>query len=157
SKFVIVKACNRKRFIVEGGTGKLGFGQFAPSKLPKSIPALPLPARKQIEAQFAKNLPASLTKAQRAAAIKAFDQHFATGMPPAAIKAIKQHMLGHAGSNGGGFFNAGPMGAGGFPFGWTGYGPLSGAAAAGAPHVIGTGWLSVLATPPNPKVAAAVQ
>jgi hypothetical protein len=31
------------------------------------------------------------------------------------------------------------------------------AAKAGAPHVIGTGWLSVLATPPNPQVAAAVE
>ncbi|HKD86911.1 MAG TPA: hypothetical protein VKB62_00155 [Streptosporangiaceae bacterium] len=152
SKFVTIKACNRKRVIVKGG-----LGQFAPSKLPKSIPALPLPARKQIEAQFAKNLPASLTKAQRAAAIKAFDRHLVTGMPRAAIRALKQHMHGQARNNGGGFFNAGPVGRGGFPFGWPGYAPLSGAAVPGAPHVIGSGWLSVLATPPNPKVAAAVQ
>jgi len=151
---------NCKRVIVKGGTRKLTICRFAPGALPKSIPAipaLPLRVRKQIEAQFAKNLPASLTKAQRAAAIKAFDRHLVTGMPRAAIGALKQHMHGQAGNDGGGFFNAGPMPSGGFPFGWTGYGPLSGAAVAGAPHVIGSGWLSVLATPPNPKVAAAVQ
>jgi hypothetical protein len=46
----------------------------------------------------------------------------------------------------------------GLPLGSFGYGPshLLGATA-GKPTVIGTDWLSVVATPPNPAVAAAVQ
>jgi outer membrane lipoprotein-sorting protein len=102
-----------------------GLPKVTKSKLAKILPAVPLPARKQIEEQFAKSLPASMTKAQRAAAIKAFDQHL-----------LGRHLLGNVG--------------------WTGSAPMV-AAPANAPHVIGTSWLSVLATPPNPKVAAAVQ
>lgn len=45
----------------------------------------------------------------------------------------------------------------GTPGGWTGYAPLTPApASAGKPAVIGTNWLSVAATPPDPAVAAAV-
>jgi outer membrane lipoprotein-sorting protein len=142
---------------VKGSTGKLVIGKLTPSRLAKIMPAVPLPARRQIEANFAKSLPASMTKAQRAAAIKAFDQHFVTGRPTAAaLKALKQHMLGQpGGNNGGGFVN---FGTGGSPSGWwSGYAPLTAGPNAGTPHVIGTGWLSVLATPPSPQVAAAVQ
>ena len=96
------------------------------------IPALPRPALQQIEAQFAKSLPASMSKAQRAAVIKAFDQH------------ITAKTSGNA-NNGGGFFKVGT-------------GPLAIAGAdASTPRVIGRGWLSVVATPPNASVAAAVQ
>ena len=122
-----VKGQRGKPVIASGGTAVT---KVAKSKLPKIVSAVPLRARKQIEAQFAKSLPASMTKAQRAAAIKAFDQHL-----------LGRHLLG----NGGGFVKAGTM-------------PLAIAGAhANAPHVIGTSWLSVLATPANPKVAAAVQ
>lgn len=139
---VFVRNRSGKLVILKGGAGKPVIGHVSPSKLPKSIPALPLPARKQIEEQFAKSLPASMTKAQRAAAIKAFDQH------------IVVKMSGNA-NNGGGFVN---FGTGGSPSGWwSGYAPLTAGPNGGTPHVIGTGWLSVLATPPSPEVAAAVK
>jgi hypothetical protein len=155
----MVRLKDGKLVVVKGGTRKLVIGKIALPRQAKIVPAIPKRALRRIEAQFAKSLPASMSKAQRAAAIKAFDQHFATGMPPAAIKAFKQHMLALKGDNGGGFVKSGALPAGGFgfPFGWTGYGPLTGGPHAGAPHVIGTGWLSVLATPPSPAVAAAVQ
>jgi outer membrane lipoprotein-sorting protein len=159
-KLVIVKTRNGKRVIVKRGTGKLVIGQLAPPSLPTRFRALPLPVRRQIEAQFAKGLPASMTKAQQAAAIKAFDQHFATGLPPAAIKAIRPHLINQKGNIGGGFIKPRAFAAGGgfgFPFGWTGYAPLTAGPPAGAPHVIGKSWLSVIATPPSPQVAAAVQ
>jgi outer membrane lipoprotein-sorting protein len=112
---------------VPGGTAVT---KVANSKLPKIVSAVPLRARKKIEAQFAKSLPATMTKAQRAAAIKAFDQHL-----------LGRHLLG----SGGGFVKVGT---------W----PLAIAGAhANAPHVIGTSWLSVVATPANPQVAAAVR
>jgi len=133
----LVKAKDGKLVVVKG-TMKLRANQVAPGRLAKAIPAIPKQALLKIEAQFAKNLPARTSKAQRAAAIKAFDQN------------LKQHLLGRhviaqIGKNGSGFVK-------------TGTGPLAIASAhANAPHVIGTGWLSVVATPPSPAVAAAVQ
>jgi outer membrane lipoprotein-sorting protein len=119
-------------------------GKLVLSRLAKIVSgARPLQARKQLEEQFAKSLPASMSKAQRAAAIKAFDQH------------IVVKMSGNA-NNGGGFINVGPMWTSGLPSGWYANSPLS-AAVGKTPHVIGTGWLSVLATPPSPEVAAAVK
>jgi len=115
-------------------------GLKLPAKAIK-LPAIPAKALKQMEAQFAKALPASLSKAQRAADIKAFDQHL-----------LVRRATVRLGNNGGGVGNAGT----GFR-GFTGMAPLTAAASASAPHVIGTGWLSVLATPPSPAVAAAVQ
>ena len=152
----MVRVKNGKFAVVKGGTRKLVIAKLAPSKLAQSKLALsklakivsggsPLIARKHIEEQFAKSLPASMTKAQRAAAIKAFDQH------------IVVKMSGNA-NNGGGFINVGPMRTGGSPTGWwSGYAPLTAGPNAGTPHVIGTSWLSVLATPPSPEVAAAVK
>jgi len=115
-----------------------------PSALPSgTMPAVPIPkqALAAINAQFAASLPASMSKTQRAAAIKAFDAHFkagsgsslkfAGGTPPVAV--------GASSNNGGGFMN--------FPT------PTAG----GGQKVIGKDWLSVVATPANPKVAAAVQ
>jgi hypothetical protein len=94
----------------------------AASPVPKKILA-------RINAKFAGTLPASMTKAQRAKAIKMFDAQFA-----ARAKAGKHLRLGA---------------------GWSGSGPLS--PQAGAPRVIGKDWLSVIATPPSPQVAAAVK
>ncbi|HUB38153.1 MAG TPA: hypothetical protein VMA72_04820 [Streptosporangiaceae bacterium] len=147
-KLVVVKGGSRKLVIGELAQSKLALPKLAPSKraLSKLLKivsgAPPLQARKQIEEQFAKSLPASMTKAQRAAAIKAFDKH------------IVIKMSGKA-NNGGGFFNVGPRRASASPSGWYAYSPLSGAAAT-TPHAIGTGWLSVFATPPSAQVAAAV-
>jgi hypothetical protein len=114
------------------GGGFAGFGPNPPGKTP---PVLPIPrhALAAINAQFAQSLPASMTKAQRAQAIKNFDQQFKVVAGPSG-KAVN-HQLGN---NGGGFFGS----------------PAS--AAGGGPKVIGKDWLSVLATPPNPQVAAAV-
>jgi hypothetical protein len=53
-----------------------------------------------------------------------------------------QTIIGNLGNNGGGFFNVHT-------------GPI--AAPANSPHVIGTSWLSVLATPPSAQVANAVK
>jgi hypothetical protein len=94
-------------------------------KLP-AAPPIPKQALATINAQFAKSLPASLSKAQRAAAIQKFDKQFTSA-------------TGSAATNAGGFFTS------------------PAAAVAGGPKVIGTAWLSVVATPPNPQVAAAVQ
>jgi outer membrane lipoprotein-sorting protein len=115
-------------------------------------PPIPKAALKQIEAQFAKSLPKSMTKAQRAAAIKTFEQQLTTGMKASP-------------GNGGGFFNvrrpglravkvklakgraAGIIRAAGTPL------PAAGT---GSPKVLGKDWTSVLATPASPAVAAAV-
>jgi outer membrane lipoprotein-sorting protein len=105
--------------------GVPGLGASTSGKLP-AVPPIPKQALATINAQFAKSLPASMSKAQRAAAIQKFDQRFTTG----AASAV---------NNGGGFAN------------------IATPAQAGKPRVIGTDWLSVVATPPSPAVAAAVQ
>jgi hypothetical protein len=92
-----------------------------------SAKALPSPVLKSITAQFEKTLPKNLSKAQRAAAIKAFQQRLATGP-------------GSTANNGGGFFKI----------------SVPAASAAGGPKILGQSWLSVVATPPNAEVAAAV-
>jgi hypothetical protein len=130
-----------------------------------SLPAPPKKLLAMIEAQFAKSLPTSMSAAQRAKAIKAFDAQFSRAprslrfiVPPSKVGMIVgNRIVRNLGSNGGGFFNVGKPG---FPSGWTGYAPLSPAAAAAsanAPRVIGTSWLSVIATPPSPQVASAVK
>jgi outer membrane lipoprotein-sorting protein len=144
----MVRVKNGKFAVVKGGTRKLVIAKLAPSKLAQSKLAKivsggpPLIARKRVEEQFAKSLPASMTKAQRAAAIKAFDRH------------IVVKMSGNA-NNGGGFINVGPVRTSGPRSGWYAYSPLG--STASTPHVIGTSWLSVFATPPSPEVAAAVR
>lgn len=110
---------------VKPATARLIIGKLAPAKLPKFLPALPPQVRRQIEAQFAKSLPASLGKARRAALIKAFARHLLGRRP------LSRGVIAQLGTN------AGP--------------------ATAAPHIIGTGWLSVVATPPSPQVAAAVR
>jgi outer membrane lipoprotein-sorting protein len=119
--------------------GHVRMGKFPPGA------AIPKQALAAINARFAQSLPASMTKVQRAKAIKMFDQRIM------AVKAGKAH-------GAGGFFTF---------RGWrqsarklvkhpalkTGLPPGQ----AGAAKVIGTGWLSVVATPANPQVAAAVQ
>ena len=115
------------------GGGFAGFGAGPSGKMPAALP-VPKQALARINAEFAKSLQASMSKAQRAQAIKEFDKHFkvATGSSGKAA-------TGFGANNGGGFF-AGPA-----------------AVAAGGPKVIGKDWLSVVATPPSPQVAAAVQ
>ncbi len=102
-------------------------GVTAPSKSGQA-PLVPIPkqALATINAQFAASLPASMSKAQRAAAIQQFDKHVTIA-------------AGGSADNGGGFVNV----------------PAS--AQVGAPKVIGQDWLSVIATPPSPQVAAAVR
>ncbi len=110
---------------VTPATARLITGMLAPAKLPKFLPALPPQVRRQIEAQFAKSLPAGLSKARRAALIKAFARHLLGRRP------LSRGVIAQLGTN------AGP--------------------ATAAPRVIGAGWLSVVATPPSPQVAAAVR
>jgi outer membrane lipoprotein-sorting protein len=102
---------------------------------PGALPALPKKAIAMIEAQFAKHLPKGMSAAQRAKAIKAFDQQLARSPSFQRIRALP-------GNIGGGFVNAGGA-------------PIA-AATANAPRVIGTSWLSVVATPPSPQVATAI-
>jgi hypothetical protein len=114
---------------------------------PGMLPALPKKALAMIEAQFAKSLPTSMSAAQRARAIKLFDQQLTrsqkdrrfTQLPVKVGRIVARDL----GSNGGGFFNVGAA-------------PVA-AATANAPRVIGTSWLSVIATPPSPQVARAVK
>jgi len=131
----MVRISNGKMVVRKPATARQIIVKLAPAKL-KLAPALPGPALKQIEAQFAKSLPASMSKAQRAAAIKSFGQHVAQHL-------LGQHLIVKAPvnpklNNGGGFINVRAS-----------YG--------NGRHVIGTSWLSVLATPPSPAVAAAVK
>jgi hypothetical protein len=130
-----------------------------------SLPAPPKKLLAMIEVQFAKSLPTSMSAAQRAKAIKAFDAQFSRAprnlrfiVPPSKVGMIVgNRIVRKLGSNGGGFFNVGKPG---FPSGWTGYAPLSPAgavASANAPRVIGTSWLSVIATPPSQQVATAIK
>jgi hypothetical protein len=116
--------------------------------LPRALPAMPKKALAMIEAQFAKNLPKSMTAAQRARAIKAFKQQFALSLkgrrstvPPIVVRRMVARKLGN---NGGGFINLKTA-------------PIAVAPGSGAPHVIGTGWLSVFATPPSAQVANALK
>jgi hypothetical protein len=88
-----------------------------------SLARLPEKARAQLKAQFARNLPASMPKAKRAAILKTFEQ----GLDGKNSTAPGRSAL------------------------------VPGGSRAGAPKVIGTSWLSVLATPASPQVAAAVQ
>lgn len=105
--------------------------------------ALPKSVVKQIEASFVAHLPKSLTKAQRAAAIKAFEQNFTAMMkatpnngfpnvPQVKLKARATGIIRMSGT---------PL-------------PLAGT---GSPKVLGKYWTSVIATPANPEVAAMVQ
>ena len=107
---------------------------------------LPAKVEARIKAQFAASLPTSMSKAQRAKVIRQFDQSLAKGPALAGLRAARagkvSARLKALGSNGGGFFNLSPAAA---------------AAGAAGPKVIGTSWLSVVATPPNPAVARAVQ
>jgi hypothetical protein len=116
----------------------------------------PVPPKKllaMIEAQFAKSLPKSMSAAQRARAIKAFDAQFSRAPKSLRFIAPPSRAGRIFSGNGGGFINVGKPGA----FGWTGSPPPMAAAAPNAPRVIGTGWLSVIATPPSPQVASAIK
>jgi outer membrane lipoprotein-sorting protein len=112
---------------------------------PASIRALPKKARATIEAQFAKSLPKSIPAAQRAKMIKAFDQQLGRSPKMQRIIALPSSSaaIGKLGNNGGGFFNIRTA-------------PIA-AASGSAPHVIGTGWLSVIATPPSSQVTNALK
>lgn len=103
-------------------------GTHAGIRLRASNGALPERVLTRINAQFAKSLPKSLTAAQRASRIKAFDKFFKS------VRAAR------ATGTGGGFINV--------------HGPAVGS---GAPKVIGSSWLSVVATPASPQVAAEVK
>jgi hypothetical protein len=124
-------------------------GQLLPKGFRPGAPMLPKASLKQIEANFAAHLPASMTKAQRAAAIKSFDQ---------AISG--RHGFGGAAANGGGFLNIHAPTLRQAKAGAAGIIRMSGtplAGSAGAPKVLGTDWTSVVATPASPAVAAMVQ
>jgi hypothetical protein len=83
----------------------------------------------RLRSQFLAHLPKNLTKAQRAAALRAFST------------ALLRRRLAKTG--------------------WYAYAPPARAqlakGAAAAPRVLGHGWTEVVATPPSPQVAAAVQ
>jgi hypothetical protein len=108
---------------LSGGTGSLGAtatgsAGYAPSALPPA-------AARRLRAALIAGLPKSLSKAQRAADIKAIDTKI----------------------------TANKAGKGG----WTGIAPMTTQPSTGSPRVLGSGWTSVVATPANAAVAAAVQ
>lgn len=61
------------------------------------VPAMPKKVRAEIAAQFAKSLPASMSKAARAKAIKAFEQDLATSSSTAVLQASTPSVGGPAG------------------------------------------------------------
>lgn len=122
--------------VINGGPAS--FAQGGAGAPPVPAPALPKAVLKQVRASFLAQLPKSLTKAQRAAAIKAFDKHFAAG--GIAAGRISGLRIAKA--------RAGIIRMSGVP---------APAAGAGSPKVLGKDWTSVLVTPASPAVAAAVQ
>jgi hypothetical protein len=124
--------------VINGGPASFAQGAAGAALVP-APPALPKAVLKQVRASFLAQLPKSLTKAQRAAAIKAFDKHFAAGGGISAgrisgLRIAKAH--------------AGIIRMSGVPA------PPAGA---GSPKVLGKDWTAVLVTPASPAVAAAVQ
>jgi len=141
--------------------------QAGPPPLPGTMPVIPIPkqALGAINAKFAASLPASMSDAQRAAAIKQFDKQFKIvtsmgmgsnggaffsrkgavrlmpGGPLIRVGPGPANIITKLGSNGGGFFNRGVSVMPGGP----------------GVKVIGKDWLTVLATPANPNVAAEVR
>lgn len=127
-------------------TLKISHGTASAGSLPSALPsgkvpqvAIPKQALATINAKFAASLPAGMSKAQRAAAIKAFDAHFTVTSGSSSAVSSPAITFSSSSNNGGGFIN------------------IPTATAGGAQKVIGKAWLSVVATPANPKVAAAVQ
>jgi hypothetical protein len=142
--------------------------------------ALRMAAARQMRAQFAAHLPKNMTSAQRAAAIKAFDAQIGAGLqgqgiggigiagpavlPKAALQQLRAQFLAHLPKNLtaaqraraiaafdrklAAAMTANPSNGGGF------FGVPNGTA---PPRVLGQDWTSVIATPPSPAVAAAVQ
>jgi outer membrane lipoprotein-sorting protein len=118
---VPIPAGSTERIVISSGNGggsvTLGGGEPAPPAVVK-----------QLEAAFASQLPASLSKAQRAALEKQFASRL-TGKSPGAPAGIFVGSPGTSGSSGGVQlpFMSGPLGAG--------------------PRVMGQGWLSVAVLP----------
>ncbi len=104
---------------------------------PDIRPVLPKSVLKRLEASFAAHLPKSMSKAQRAAAIKQFAKALTSG--PAAGVASRQAT--RSITTGVIRTSATPIPAGG----------------TGSPKVLGKNWTQVLVTPANPEVAAAVR
>jgi hypothetical protein len=128
-----------------------GFGWTGSAPLAVHSKQLPKQVIRRIEQSFAGSLPKNMSQAQRAKIIKGFDQQFSRGFigPPDSSAVIK-----NLGSNGGGFVNVATPGAFGFPLAGSPFAGLTGGA---QPTVIGKDWLSVIATPPSPALANAVQ
>jgi len=126
-----------------GSSGPLVHVQKMAVAKPGQLPALPKKALATIEAQFARSLPKSMSAAQRTRLIRAFDQQLARSPKIQRIIALRKSSGLVAGNNGGGFINV--------------KAPPIAAANASAPRVIGTGWLSVIATRPSQQVANALK
>ncbi len=140
---VVIPAKNAQKVVVirgkpAGGSAKAIFRAKAGTVLPPRVALLcaskPLSpaALKALRANFIKHLPASLTKAQRAAAIKSFDTNVASA--PARPTGIT--------------VGTSPKG------GWTGFAPMSGAPpgpevafSSAAPRMLGQGWTAVAVLP----------
>jgi hypothetical protein len=124
----------------------------SPGPIPAGPPALPKAALRQIEANFAAHLPKSMTKAQRAAAIKAFEQNFTARITAGPVngasvnvrlgklKLVRERLARARAAS------IIPMSGTGLP-----------SAGPGSPKVLGRDWTSVFVTPANPAVAAMVQ
>ena len=144
------RACAQLRITVVNPAPAKGFPVGRPGSAPLGKgKQLPKQVIRRIEASFAGSLPKAMPQAQRAKIIKGFDQQFSKGfmVPPGASAMIKAQA--GLGNNGGGFFNAPTPAAFGLPF--------AGAFGGAKPSIIGKDWLSVLATPPSPALAAAVK
>ena len=126
----------------QGKGGWMAYSPLAPSVAPPMLNAVAL---KQLNAQFAAHLPKSMTKAQRAAAIRQFDRGFAISakIAKARLQASPPEVRGISKARPLGIIRMSGVPA--FPPGF------------GTPKVLGKYWTSVIATPASPGVAAAVR
>jgi outer membrane lipoprotein-sorting protein len=122
--------------VIQGGFSSSSGGSASLGPAPQA--KLSMTQLNLMERSFAASLPKSMSKAQRAAAMKAF----AAGLRGQLIGRLPTAATGT-----GGFSAVNPLGGGGF---------MSANPLGGSPRVIGKDWLSVVATPPSPVVVAVV-
>jgi hypothetical protein len=162
TKLRLLKLCGAKRNAPTSACAQLRtYRQLVKrARLPKQV-------IRRIEASFARSLPKAMSQAQRAKVIKGFDQQFSKGFPFTSSCIVAgpgstpdngggscNFRSAAAATNGGGFWSGQAPGAIGMPL--AGAFPASFAGGA-QPTVIGKDWLSVVATPPSPALAAAVK
>ncbi len=116
----------------------------------RSLPRIPKKDLASIKAQFARSLPKTMSAAERSKLIRQFDKQLAASQSKGRSMSDSQSET---------FTEPASSACGG----WTAFAPLTSAsspacsAGQNEPRVIGSGWLSVVATPPSSEAANAVK